>query len=401
MFIFKIALKNLGRKRFRSLSIILAGTLACGLVFTGAVLLKSVKAGLELGMARLGADIMVVPAGYEAEGSQILLGSELTAFYMDKRIEDKVAEVLGVYQTSPQLYITSLVIECCTMPTVWLVGFDSATDFTLTPWLKFKVEEEGGEFDPIIVGANTLYAIDGMFISFFGKRFHVKSGTAKTGFRFIDDSAFMTMDVARSMIDISKTKAGLPLAINENQISAVMVKIAPEADVSSVAANIENSVPGVKTIVSRNLVTTMRHDVAACLWGIVAIGILSWSMILFLMGLVFAMVVNERQREFGLLRAMGATRVKMIRLILSEAAVLSGIGSIIGIIGGMLALNHLQGLIILNYGTEIPFVWPEPIFINLAALFCGLAIIISCTAMALGPAIRCSNLEPYAAIRQG
>jgi putative ABC transport system permease protein len=401
MLLFKIALKNLGRKRFRSLSIILAGTLACGLVFSGAVILKSVQSGLALGMARLGADIMVVPAGYEAKGSNILLGSEATAFYMDRQIEGKVSEVSGVKQTSPHLYITSLLIECCTMPTVRLVGFDPATDFTLTPWLKFQLDEEGMQFDPIMVGSNTAYATEGMYISFFGKRFQVKSAAAKTGFKFIDYSAFMTMDVARSMIKISKTMAGLPLEIDENQISSIMVKIDPEADVYRVAANIEKSVPGIKTIVSRNLVTTMRNDVEACLWGIVAVGIISWTMTLFLMGLVFAMVVNERQREFGMLRAMGATKVKLIRLILSEAAVLSGIGSSIGVLAGMLALNRLKSLIVLVYGNEIPFVWPEPIFINLAAIFCGLAIIISCTATALGPAIRCSNLEPYEAIRNG
>ncbi|MBU0674166.1 MAG: FtsX-like permease family protein [Proteobacteria bacterium] len=401
MTLIKIALKNLRRKRFRSLSIILAGTLACGLVFTGAVLLKSVKVGLELGMARLGADIMVVPDGYEAKGSNVLLGGEPTAFYMDKQVEEKVAQVPGVQRTSPQLFITSLVVECCTLPTVLLVGFDPGTDFAVTPWIKFKVDEEKMKFDPITVGVNTLYATDGMLISFFGKRFQVKSAAAPTGLRFIDYSAFMTMEVARSMIDISKTKAGLPLEIDENQISTVMVKIDPEADVYKVASTIESSVPGVKTVVSRNLVTTMRQDVEASLWGIVAVGILSWAMTLFLMGLVFAMVVNERQREFGLLRAMGATREKMIRLILYEAAVLAAIGSMIGVIGGMLTLDRLKRLIILIYGTEIPFVWPDPIFISVAALLCGVAIIVSCTSTALGPAIRCSKLEPYEAIREG
>jgi putative ABC transport system permease protein len=44
------------------------------------------------------------------------------------------------------------------------------------------------------------------------------------------------------------------------------------------------------------------------------VGIISWAMTLFLMGLVFAMIVNERQRELGLLRALGATRKKLIRL---------------------------------------------------------------------------------------
>jgi putative ABC transport system permease protein len=401
MSLFKIALKNLGRKPFRSVSIILATLLACSLVFTGTILMKSVKVGLQLGMARLGADIMVVPAGYEAKGGNILLGNEITSFYMNQEIEAKVSEVPGVLRTSPQLYITSLQVECCTLPTVRLIGFDPDTDFILTPWLRFNLDDDGMEYDPILVGANTLYATEGMFINFFGKRFKVKSAAAKTGFKFIDFSAFMTMDVARSMITVSKTMAGLPLEIDKEQISSVMVKIAPDADVDQVAARIENSVQGVKAIVSRKLVTAMRNDVEASLWGIIAVGIISWAMTLFLMGLVFAMIVNERQRELGLLRALGATRKKLIRLILYEAAILSAIGSTLGIMGGTVALDRLKKLIIMLYGTEIPFVWPDAIYIFLAAIICELAIIISCTATGAGPAIRCANMEPYETIRNG
>ncbi len=401
MSLFRIALKNLGRKPFRSISIILATLLACSLVFTGAVLMKSVKAGLELGMARLGADIMVVPADYEAKGSNILLGNEITSFYMDQRIEEEVSAVSGVMATSPQLYITSLQVECCTLPTVRLVGFDPATDFILSPWLRFNLDHEGEGYDPILVGANTLYATEGMFITFFGKRFKVKSAAAKTGFKFIDFSAFMTMDVARSMIKVSKTMAGLPLEIDNRQISSVMVKIDPDTDVDKVASGIENSVNGVKAIVSRKLVTSMRNDVEASLWGIIAVGVIGWVMTLFLMGLVFAMIVNERQRELGLLRAIGATRGKMIRLILYEAAILSAIGSTAGAVGGTLALDRLKSLFIMLYGTEIPFVWPSVPYVVVAGLFCVLAIIISCTATAAGPATRCANMEPYEAIRQG
>ena len=98
---------------------------------------------------------------------------------------------------------------------------------------------------------------------------------------------------------------------------------------------------------------------------------------------------------------MGATRENLVRLILSEAAVLSIIGSIIGIISGGLALDRLRNLITMLYGTEIPFLWPSLGHISMTALFCGLAIILSCTATAIVPALRCSNIEPYEAIRKG
>jgi hypothetical protein len=69
--------------------------------------------------------------------------------------------------------------------------------------------------------------------------------------------------------------------------------------------------------------------------------------------------------------------------------------------GGTVALDRLKKLIIMLYGTEIPFVWPDAIYIFLAAIICELAIIISCTATGAGPAIRCANMEPYETIRNG
>src|SRR5665647_3840694 len=112
----RLALKNMGRKRFRSISIILAGAFACGLIFAGTITVSAVGSGLEKGMARLGADIMVFPAGFEGSGTKILMGSEPSNFYMPEAKMNEVAAVKGVSRVSPQLYITSTKLICCSMP---------------------------------------------------------------------------------------------------------------------------------------------------------------------------------------------------------------------------------------------------------------------------------------------
>ncbi len=49
-----------------------------------------------------------------------------------------------------------------------------------------------------------------------------------------------------------------------------------------------------------------------------------------LIGLVFSMAVNERRREIGVLRALGATRGFVFRSLLAEAGILALSGGIAG-----------------------------------------------------------------------
>lgn len=399
--LFRLALKNLGRKRFRTLSIIAAVFLACCLIFVGTITVKSVRQGLEDGMARLGADILVVPKGYVTQGTEVLMGGEASAFYMDESILDKVRAVEGVKQASPQLYITSETLICCTMPTIHLVGYDPDSDFVVTPWLQFEHEKTMEGVDVMTVGANTMYAVDGAFVTFFGKRFKIKSATLKTGIKFIDYSAFMTMDLARKMVKISHSKSEAPLAIGADDISSVVVKIDSGIGVVDVAGSIERHVPGVKTIISRNLVSTMKSDVHGVLSGIIFAGIMSWFMTILLMAIVFAMIVNERRRELGLLRAMGANKLHLIKLILLEAIILSVVGSCLGIAGGILTLGKIKEILIYSSGAGgVPYHLPNPVYLVTVSLLTVAILVVSGTLTAIYPAIKVGAIEPYDAIRK-
>ncbi len=117
----------------------------------------------------------------------------------------------------------------------------------------------------------------------------------------------------------------------------------------------------------------------------------------------FLMIIVERRREIGVMRAVGATRGAIAGLILMEAAVVGLVGGAIGSgLGYLLALGidriFRGGL----WGWKIPdfpfkpetlFAW-EPWFflvgVGGAVLFCLLG--------ALVPALRASNMDPSAAL---
>jgi putative ABC transport system permease protein len=80
----------------------------------------------------------------------------------------------------------------------------------------------------------------------------------------------------------------------------------------------------------------------------------------FLIYNAFAMTVIERTREFGMLRTIGMTRRQITGLVLLEAGILGGLGSVLGLIVGIFLAQGLTKLmeLVLNQslvGAEIPF----------------------------------------------
>jgi len=98
--------------------------------------------------------------------------------------------------------------------------------------------------------------------------------------------------------------------------------------------------------------------------------------------------VNERTREIGISKAIGATK-RMIRIqFLTEAIVICQIGGVFGIIIGVL-LGNVVGLVTQS-GFVMPWVWVISGFLFTFAV--GLAA-------GLYPAIKASELDPVEALR--
>ncbi len=122
-------------------------------------------------------------------------------------------------------------------------------------------------------------------------------------------------------------------------------------------------------------------------------------MSLLTIGLVFSLIINERQRELGLLRAMGARKNFVFQLVLGEAGLLTGLGGMGGLLTSQILLISFGRL--LQHRLRIPYLWPAPVeMLGLVALMLLLALISGALA-SLQPAWRSSRLEPYQAIRQG
>ncbi|MHC0428981.1 ABC transporter permease [Streptomyces sp. O3] len=115
----------------------------------------------------------------------------------------------------------------------------------------------------------------------------------------------------------------------------------------------------------------------------------------FLIVNTFSMLIAQRTRELGLMRALGADRRQVRRSVLTEALLLGLVGATLGLASGIglaLGLIELMGLFGMNLkSTEMVIGWPTPV----AAYVVGVGVTFVAAYL---PARRAARVSPMAAL---
>ena len=98
--------------------------------------------------------------------------------------------------------------------------------------------------------------------------------------------------------------------------------------------------------------------------------------------------VTERTREIGLKKALGARKTKILGQFLTEAAVLTGLGGILGIGGGIGLAYIISHLTSSPVAISVPAILVAVIFSTLIGLIFGII-----------PSVKAANLNPIDALR--
>jgi len=116
---------------------------------------------------------------------------------------------------------------------------------------------------------------------------------------------------------------------------------------------------------------------------------------IFLIYNAFSMTVVERTREFGMLRTLGMTRGQITRQVFIEALILGMIGSIGGILLGILMSRGLIRLMEVLFAQEV-----KDVIIPLDGLVLAISVgIVAALMAAIIPARQAGNISPLEALR--
>lgn len=369
--LFNIAKMNIKRQPIRTFFLGFLIFILAFVLFSGTFLVKSLNDGLTSLSDRLGADIIVVPQGYDSKIEGALLRGEPNTFYFDIEAVDRIRKIEGVSNASPQLFIATLSAGCCSFP-LQIIGVDFETDFNVKPWLskQLKLPLKNNE---IVVGSNIVGNVRGE-VKFFSQPFVIAGRLSKTGMGF-DNSVFMTMENARRLSKEYERIMQHPIAHNEKLISSVMVKIKTGFNAKAIAKKISAEFKGeqVYPLISKQMMNNISSGIENLTLYIriliIALYILSFVVLV----VSFSSIFNERRSEFAMMRIVGATKTWIMLLASLEAFIISSVSAFLGTIISLFIVLLFNNAIVVS--LKMPFLSPSCLWIILSAM--GSFLIIS------------------------
>jgi putative ABC transport system permease protein len=390
--LFVVALKNLKRKFFRTVVLVLSIGILVSLLVFGFSFIISVSSSIKRASDRLGADLLIVPVGARDYAEEALLETEVKTFYMDKGIIDRVRDMEGISDATYHIYLESVWGVCCDIPAAKVVVFDQDNDFIVKPWLNKAIGRrlEKGE---AIVGYGAYENLDLLDVEssvLFNIKFDIVGvmDKSETG---LDNAIFFSTDNLDDIMEKGEVK------IRPDRISLIFTKVGEGLDPAMVGMRVENQIPEVDVItrsdIGKGILTTLKDINRVFFITILLVSLLS----VFLTWTIFSAIVNERFREVGIMRAIGAKGTHIVGMFVIEVVLMGLAGSMIGIVVGTYMSATLTGIFILLRDLSATLTVVERIEIGFMGLLVGTGI---CVLGALSSIMRIKKLDPLTALKE-
>jgi len=168
--------------------------------------------------------------------------------------------------------------------------------------------------------------------------------------------------------------------------------------ISEISAEMER-IPDIQVVTMAQVMGTIMNLAASArslLMTVIAI-----AMIISAFGILntLLMSVNERTREFGMLKAIGASGLDIGKIIMAETLIITVSGGVIGVVMAVAGSSIIEGFVkgILPYSPRGSFIYISPELVGFSILF-SVALGMLC---GVYPALKSSRLTPMEAIRGG
>lgn len=357
-----LAMENIRQKPLRSAYMIVLVAIFTIILYVGSMFSISLRQGLESLSNRLGADIIVVPAGYKAEIESVLLKGEPSTFYLPKDTMEKLKQFDEIEKMTPQIYVATLSAACCSYP-VQIIGIDIESDFLITPWINHSFNRELKD-EEAIIGSHVTGSV-GTIVHFFNQNLKVVGKLKQTGMGF-DATIFVNRNTARILAKESERKHSNKVA-DEDLISSVMIKAKSGIDSVKLSSKISRTLgtEGIFAMFSKKFINSISSNLKTLSTYTIFFIVALWFLAIVILGTSFIAIFNERKKEMAILRILGASKKKLRTIILVEATILSLYGAALGLFLGII-LSMIQ-LPIMAEKFSMPFLSPS--FIQYSLIF--------------------------------
>jgi len=407
----RLAAQNVGRRPMRAIFLGAAVMLGVGIGFASFVAGWALREGMAVSFSRMGADLIAVPRTTLVNITSSLLTVQPTDETLPADLAKRIADVPGIARVAPQRIVPALVEG----RGVNLIAFDPARDFSVLPWLE---QHRPGPVEGLIAGGGLLAKV-GATLGVCGMPLPVHGRLAKTGVGPFDESYFVTFDTLAEIVSFcrgataqtagktaqAESAAAAPANMSHagvcspdvqlDRVSAFLLQLSPGAkaeDAKFALARISD----LKVVEGNTVLISSRQALSTLLIGVAAFTAFQLVALLIVVSLLFSAIVQERYREVGLLRAMGAKPDQVTAIILAEAAIITVLGGVAGLgFGAAVLLTFARSLGFYFGLIGVPFFWPPLAVLQVAAI---VAIVFSGILGLVGaflPAWRVRRMAPY------
>jgi putative ABC transport system permease protein len=387
-----LAAKNLQRRRGRTLLTVLGVAIAITVLFSLLSLNSGYEKELNKEVNSMGVHILAVPKGCPYEAAALIMHGGVIPKYLSANDLENVSNIEGIELATPMLMHQFIGKDAKSSEDAPHVVFGIKIDDTnrLKPW--WKVEGRyftDNETDVMIVGHSLAekqnYSVGTVMLSGPFKNFTIVGILEQTGDQ---DDQFHFVPLAEAQRVFNK----------KDRITTIAVKVKDVGKIAAVSEQMEK-IPDIQVVTMTQIMGTIMNlagSARSLLLTVIAI-----ALIISAFGIIntLLMSVNERTREFGMMKAIGASGLDIAEMVLAETVFITLIGGIIGtlvaIVGASLIEAFVKGM--LPYSPKESLVSFSPELIAFALIF-SVVLGLLC---GLYPAFKSSQLTPMEAIRGG
>lgn len=380
----RLAYKNILRHRTRSLLTVFGVSASVAVLFSIISFNMGFERGLSKEIERTGLHFMIVPSGCPHEVASLVLHGAIIPKFLNADVLSGIESAEGVELVSPILVTQVPNIEKKRIDLIY--GLDMRHLGKLKPSWKVDGKVPTGD-DGVIIGSEIAshYGLKiGDALTYKKRAFKVEGILEKTSSQ---DDAFVYMPIGavQSLLD------------KQGRVTAIGVRIKNPGELNKLTDELADKIPGIQIVTMGQVINSLSALANSA--KVLSLSIAIIAVLISAVGVMNAilMAVFERTQEIGMMRAIGAERLDIFRIIIKETVLVTLTGGLSGILLSIVGASMIEGVVrkfmpFVPQGKMIAF---EPTVAIASVLF---SILIG-VASGLYPAWKASKINPVEAIK--